>query len=339
MMRSSCSVLAAVLTSAVVVFTGCGNDEGSSGSALGADRPTVVVTTNILGGVVQNLVGDELRVLTIMPVGSDPHEFQASAQQVAQIGAAEGLIVNGAGFEEGLLDVIESAESDGVPIFEAISTVETITFDSGSHDEHEEDEHEDDEHEDDDKNEHSDEHDHEGVDPHFFTDPARMALAADGIVAFLIANVDDVDVSALEANAASYIARLETLDAEVETLLMAIPPDRRVLITNHAVFGYFADRYGFEVAGTIIPSGSTVDGTNARALVELAELIEHEDVPAIFADTSSSGELASTLADEVGEISVVELYSESLGPDDSDGATYLDMVRTNAERITEALSD
>jgi zinc/manganese transport system substrate-binding protein len=142
----------------------------------------------------------------------------------------------------------------------------------------------------------------------------------------------------LKTNAASYIAQLEALDAEVEGLLVAIPSDRRVLVTNHEVFGYFADRYGFEVAGTIIPGGSTADGADARALAELAELIEHEGVPAIFADTSSSGELAATLADEVGDIGVVELFSESLGSDGSDGATYLDMVRTNATRIANALS-
>jgi len=335
-MRFSSRVLASLLASAVVL-AGCGGGEDSSGGGPGGDRPTVVVSTNILGDVVENLVGDELRVVTIMAVGSDPHEFQASAQQVAQIGAADGLIVNGAGFEESLLDVIESAAGDRVPVFEAISTVETIALDGGSHDEHGDDAHDgEDQHND--EGGHIDEHYQQGVDPHFFTDPARVALAADGIVAFLIANVDDVDARALEANAASYMARLETLDAEVETLLMAIPPDRRVLVTNHAVFGYFADRYGFEVAGTIIPSGSTADGANAQALVELAELIEHEGVPAIFTDTSSSGELASTLADEVGDIAVVELFSESLGPDDSEGATYLDMVRTNAERIADALS-
>ncbi|MBT5581142.1 MAG: zinc ABC transporter substrate-binding protein [Acidimicrobiaceae bacterium] len=325
-MRSPFRFLAAVLASAAVVLAGCGSGQGADGAS-GANRPTVVVTTNILGNVVENLVGDELQVVTIMPVGSDPHEFQASAQQVAQIGAAHGVIANGAEFEEGLLDVIESAAADGVPIFEAIDGVETIEFGGGHPNEH------DDEHD-----EHDDEHGHEGVDPHFFTDPSRMARAADGIVAFLIANVDGVDARALEANAASYIAELESLDAEVETLLAKIPSDQRVLVTNHEVFGYFADRYGFEVAGTIIPSGSTTDGADAKALAELAELIEHQGVPAIFAETSSSAELASTLAEEVGGIDVIELFSESLGSDDSGGATYVDMVRTNANRIADALA-
>ena len=89
--------------------------------------------------------------------------------------------------------------------------------------------------------------------------------------------------------------------------------------------------------GSVIPSGSTADGASAQALVELAEIIELEGVPAIFAETSSSDELAQTLAPEVGNIEVVTLFSESLGDADSGGASYVDMVRTNANRIAAAL--
>ncbi|MCB0972650.1 MAG: zinc ABC transporter substrate-binding protein, partial [Acidimicrobiales bacterium] len=142
---------------------------------------------------------------------------------------------------------------------------------------------------------------------------------------------------ALEAGADDYIAELEALDAEVDTTLDPIAEGDRVLVTNHEVFGYFADRYDFEVVGTVIPTGSTADGASAGELADLAEVIEAEGVPAIFADTSSSDELADTLADEVGDIEVVELYSESLGDEDSDGATYLQMVQTNADRIAAAL--
>ncbi len=165
-----------------------------------------------------------------------------------------------------------------------------------------------------------------------------MATAADAIVDFLVANVVGVDASALEATAADYIDELEALDGEVTDVLAAVPAERRVLVTNHEVFGYFADRYDFEVVGTVVPSGTTADGASAQALAELAELIESEGVPAIFADTSSSDDLANTLAAELGDVAVVELFSESLGSDDSGGGTYLDMVRTNAQRIAEALA-
>jgi zinc/manganese transport system substrate-binding protein len=328
-------------------------------SAQSDERPVVAVTTNILGDVVEQMVGDYVDVVTIMPVGADPHDFQASAQQIAQLGDAAVLIVNGADFEEGLIDVIESVEADGTPVFEAISAVSTIEFgedhdDDGhegeeDHDDdghegeedHDDDGHEGEEDHDDDGHEGEEDHDddgHEGADPHFFTDPARMADAAAAILGYLTANLDGVDVDAMHASANEYIAQLESLDTEVAETFANLTDDQRVLVTNHEVFGYFADRYDFEVVGAVIPSGSTADGASAQALAELAELIVAEGVPVIFADSSSSDELVQTLATEVGNIDVVELYSESLGEAGSDGATYIDMVRSNAERIATALA-
>lgn len=314
------STRAGIAAAMALLGVSCG-DDSDSGAA--GSRPTVVVTSNVLGDVVTGVVGDGFDVVTIMPVGADPHDFQASARQVAQIGEADVLIVNGAGFEQGLVDVIEAAEADGVPVFEAVGVVETIEF--GAYDDH-------DEHEED------GEHDHEGVDPHFFTDPARMAVVADAIAEFVIATVDGIDIDAVRTGADASVAELEAVDRDVEETLGAIPAERRVLVTNHEVFNYFADRYGFEVVGTVIPGGGTGDGTSARDLTELAEVIEHEDVPAVFADTSASDELARTLAVEVGDVAVVQLYSESLGAEDSDGATYPEMMRANARRIADALA-
>ena len=360
--------LLSVLLALTMLAAACGDDDGTAASG---DLPTVVVTTNILGDVVTELTGGAVEVVTIMPVGADPHDFQASAQQVDAMRNADVLIVNGGSFEEGLLDVIEGAESDGVSVYEAMSVVSTIEFGEGGHgghddhDDHEghndHDDHDDhDDHEghegDDDHDDHDDHeghddhddheghddhsgHDHSGEDPHFFTDPARMAAAVDGIAAFLIANVEGIDANIVTEAAEAYHGELEALDAEVEALVADIPAENRVLITNHEVFGYFADRYGFEVAGAIIPSGSTLDGTSAGDLAELAELITDEGVPAIFSDVSASDQLAQTLADEVGgDVQVVELFTESLGDSDSEGATYIDMVRTNATRIAAALA-
>lgn len=317
-----------------LVLASCGDDDADVGAG-GGQRPTVVVTTNILGDVVEAVAGDQVDVVTIMPVGADAHDFQPSAQEAAQMRDADVLIANGGTFEEGLADVVEAAEGDGVPTFEALSAVETIESGEGGHD-HSDEEHSDEEHSDE---EHSDEeHDHEGEDPHFFTDPVRMAQAVDAMADFLIDNVEGIDAEALRTSADDYIAELEDLDVEVAELLSGIPENDRVLVTNHDVFGYFADRYDFEIAGTVIPSGSTADGASAAELTELAELVEEEGVAAIFGDTSSSDELAETLAAEVGgDVAVVELFTESLGEGASGGATYLEMVRTNAERIAEAL--
>ena len=118
----SATTLVAVIS---LVLAGCGDDNDSEGAS-STEKPLIVVTTNILGDVVTNMVGDSFDVETIMPPGSDPHDFQASAQQVQTMMSADLLIVNGANFEEGMLDVIENAESDGVMIFEAISVVSQL---------------------------------------------------------------------------------------------------------------------------------------------------------------------------------------------------------------------
>ena len=329
-MRIASRSVAALVAVLGLGLAACGSDDTSSSSP---GTPTIVVTTNILGDVVAAVVGDAAEVVTIMPVGADPHNFQASAQEVDTLMNADAVIVNGAGFEEGLLDVIENAVDGGIPTFEAISVVDTIDLGADTHadEDHVDEDHADEDHADED-------HDHSGIDPHFFTDPMRMAAAVDGIVDFLQAEVGFADPAVLDASAAAYVAELTALDADVAESVAVIPEDRRVLVTNHEVFGYFADRYGFEVIGAVVPGGGTADSVSAGELAALAAVIEAEGVPAIFADTSSPDDLARTLADEVGAVAVVELYSESLGEPDSDGATYLAMVRTNSERISAALA-
>lgn len=273
----------------------------------------MVVTTSLLGDVVTELVGDQLSVVTLMGAGVDPHEFQASARQIAALGDADVIVTNGGGFEGSVQDPIASAEADGAAVCVALDGVETLELGGG------------------------DGSDRAAVDPHFFTDPARMAVAASSLVECILENVAGLDADDLRRESAVYVDELQALDAEVEAQLANVANERRVLITNHEVLGYFADRYGFEVVGVIIPGGSTLAQASARVLAELAELIVSEGVPVVFADTSSPRDLAEALAGEVGGIEVVVLYSESLGPDGSDGATYIDMVRANASRIADAL--
>jgi zinc/manganese transport system substrate-binding protein len=300
-------IAAVALPLLALTLAACGDDDGAAGAS--GDRPHVVVTTNVLGDVVSNLVGDEAAVDVIMPPGTAPHEFQASPQQVATMRDADVLVTNGAGFEEGLTEAIEAAEQDGVPTFAAIDAVDTLQLDGDG-----------------------------GTDPHFFTDPARMATAAQGIAEFLTDEVPGLDTPAFANQTRATINELDALDGEVERTLSALPPDRRTLVTNHEVFGYFADRYGFDVVGAVIPAGTTQAEPSAAQLDELAHTIEERGVPAIFVETSSPTRLADALADEVGDVDVVELFSESLGDEGSGGETYADMMRTNAERIAGALA-
>ena len=166
-----------------------------------------------------------------------------------------------------------------------------------------------------------------------------MADVVEALTAYLVQNFPTIDQDALLASSNAYLGELTGLDAEVEEMLSSIPEESRGLITNHSVFAYFADRYGFTVLGSIIPSSSTLDSASAKDITDLVSVIRDENVSAIFADAASSDTLAQVLAEEAGDIQVVSLFTESLGGAGSAGATYLDMVRTNAELIAEGLSN
>lgn len=298
--------LIAVVAAAGLLAAACGDDDGAAGGG----HATIAVTTPLLGNVVAGLTGDLAEVEVIMPPGADPHEFQPSARQVAAARDADLVVANGGGFEPGLEDTVSGAADDGTPVFEALDHVTPLPGD-----------------------------DPEGVDPHFFTDPARMAEAAEALAGVLVDEVPVLDTDEFHQHAAGYVAELRALDAEIEATLGAVPPERRKLVTNHDVFAYFADRYGFEVVGAVIPSTTTQSQPSAGRLDELAATVVAEGVPAIFADTSSPAELADALADEVGgDVEVVELYSESPGPEGSGADTYPGMMRTDAARIAAALA-
>jgi zinc/manganese transport system substrate-binding protein len=291
--------LLATVVAAGLLAAGC----GAAGPTGAGGAPTIVVTTNILGDVVRHLVGDAAHVEVLMPPNADPHDFQASARQVAAMRGAEVLVVNGGGFEAGLDDTIAAARHDGVTTLTALDHVDRL--------------------------------DH---DPHFFSDPAQMASVAAALAPELGREVPGLDTAPYRQRAAGYVAALRRLDRDVAATLAPVPAAHRKLVTNHDVFGYFARRYGFEVVGAVIPSFTTGAQASPGDLADLAATVRKAGVPAVFADTSAPAKLADALAGEVGgHVKVVELYSESLGPPGSPGATYDGMMRTNADRIAAAL--
>jgi zinc/manganese transport system substrate-binding protein len=304
------------------VVVACGDD----GAATSSGRPTVVATTPVVGDIVASTLGDEADVVVLMPRGADPHAFEPSARQLGELRDADLVVANGLGLESGLADALSAAESDGVPIVELAPELDPIEF-ASEHD-HDETGHDEDEAH----------HEHGDLDPHVWFDASRMAAAVPLIADAFVAAVPDADENAIRSSADDYAAELLALDAEVEELLAGVPDDRRVLVTNHDTFGYFADRYGFEVLGVVLPGGDTLAAPSAAALEGLAEEVEHHGVPVVFADEGVSSDLADALASEVDDdVEVVALFTDTLGEPGGPSGTYVDLVRTNAERIAEAL--
>ena len=270
----------------------------------------VVVTTSILGDVTSAIVGDSANVSVLMPVGTDPHEFQASSQQVAEIQNADLVVAIGLGLEHGLANVLDTVAEDGANVLYLAPLLDPIPWGSSEGD---------------------------GLDPHVWLDPLRMEKAVGLIVAELDALDPTVDWG---IGGRVYSEELALTDREVETILGVVPDERRKLVTNHDSLRYLAARYDFELIGVVVPGGSTLGETSSEQLAHLVDVLMTEDLSVIFAETTQPTALAEVVANEVGEeVEVVTLYTGSLGEPGSDAGTYLGMLRVNAQRIANALSD
>ena len=208
------------------------------------------------------------------------------------------------------------------------------------HDE-DEDEHGDDEENghDEDDDEHAEEEDGHGhvhgpENPHFWFDPIRVMVAIDAIAA-RFAKLDPAHADVYFTNAAAYDEALDELHHWIEHEVSEVPPGRRLLVTSHDSFRYFAERYGFEVVGVILGVTTDVEAS-AEHMAELVELVKERDVAAVFGETITSERLAQTLANETGT-KLVRLYSDSLGAEGSGAESYIGMVRENVKRVVEAL--
>jgi zinc/manganese transport system substrate-binding protein len=292
----------ALLVALLLTMSAC------SGPASGTAGLHIVVTTTILGDVVTSVTGGAAVVDILLPIGADPHEFQASSRQITELGRADLVVANGLGLEEGLDDVLSSLEADGTRVFRVGDQLDPIPFglDAGKPND---------------------------LDPHVWMDPGRMATAARLISAEL--QILDPDGPWL-ANADVYVAELESLDVEIEQQLASVA--NRVLVTNHDSLAYFADRYGFEVVGVVIPGGSTLAAPSSAELAELVSTVESLGVSVIFTESTESEALGAAVAAEADTaVAVVRLFIGSLGGPGSGAETYIDMMRTDAALIAGAL--
>ncbi len=337
----------ALLAAAVLGAAACGGGDGpvyEENVPVTAESETVILaTTSILGDIVRNVAGERARVDVLMPSGIDPHEFEPSIEQVNSLYRVNLVVSNGMRLEEGMTEVLDIAMSEGVNLFELGTTAVGAggltgeDLEEGEHEEHEgEAGHDEGEHDHEGEAGQAHAHDHGGVDPHFWLDPI---LVAEGALA-LGERLTPFDGSEeWRAQAQAYADQMTALDAEIREILAVVPPSQRKLITNHDAFGYFAQRYGFQVLATVIPSTSSLAEPSSAHLAELVEMIVEQGVPAIFVENDAAEGVAEAVAAEVGaEVQVVELYAPWLGEPGSGADTLAGMLRVNAQRIAEALA-
>jgi ABC-type Zn uptake system ZnuABC Zn-binding protein ZnuA len=287
---------AVVVLCAGQAAAGCGGAGGTTGGGNG--RPAVLADTSFMADIAQNVAGDRLTVSSLLPVGADPHNFEPTPRDARRVAESRAVIINTRGFEPLLDDLIAGAGSPDLLVIEAASGLTGAS-----------------------------------KDPHFWLDPIKVITYADNIRDGL-SMIDPGGTETYALNAEAYGQRLRDLDAWIAAQVATIPAGRRLLVTNHESFGYFAERYGFRIVGAIFPTVAGEGSPSAEQLATLVKDIRETGAPAIFLETGSNADLANQVARETGVKVVTDLYTHSLG---KNASTYLDMMRWNVTRIVEAL--
>jgi len=272
------------------------------------DRPRAVATFSILGDFARNVGGERVELATLVGPNGDVHVFAPTPGDVKTIAAADIVFVNGLGLE-GWIDRLIAASATRALV---VVASRGITPRSGTRAQ-----------------------DRGASDPHAWQSVANAKLYVGNIRDGLIA-IDAAEKKIFEANANTYLAKLDALDGEIRAAIEAIPSARRKVITAHSAFGYFGDAYGIEF---IAPEGlSTEAEPSARDIAKLIEQIRRENVPALFLENVADSRLLQRIGAETGVRIGGRLYSDALSPPDGPAASYIEMMRSNLRELTRSLT-
>ena len=317
--RKRAPASAASLAAVGLVLSACST--ASEDQADSDSTATVIATTTQVGSVAEQITecaGGNTTIL--MSAGDDPHQFEASSAQIVDMINADLVLSNGLGLESSMQRSIENAVTDGAEHFEVAPQLDPIPL-TGDHDDH---------------GEHAanDGHDHGDYDAHIWMDVSRMADGAE-LIGEKIAEVtgDDTYVSC----GSEVASELRDVDDQIQELLTELDSAR--LVTDHAAYGYFADRYGLDISGVVIPGGSTDGEPSSQDLSQLTALLNDEGADALVTSKANTNRMITALAEETSDdIPVVELYESAIGEPGSGAETYQDAMLHNAEALVEALN-
>lgn len=291
----------------VAMLSACAPQEADSG------KLQVVTTIGQIADAARNIGGDLIEVTPLMGPGVDPHLYVASEGDVTTLQDADVILYNGLFLEAQMDDILEqiSEYKTVVPVAESIPADRLLASPI-----------------------YPDEHD-----PHVWFDVQLWRYVVETVRDTLVA-ADPANAAAFEANAAGYLAELDTLDAYVRSQAERLSADERVLITAHDAFNYFGRAYGFEVMG--LQGISTQSEASTSDVQQLANTIVERQIPAVFIESSVPVRTVEALQEAVRaqghEVAIGgQLFSDAMGDPATAEGTYLGMVRHNIDTIVGAL--
>jgi ABC-type Zn uptake system ZnuABC Zn-binding protein ZnuA len=292
-----------VVALAAALLAACGS--GVSGTSDARGRPVVVATTTQVADLVREVAGDRAAVRQILQPNSDPHEYEPRPSDVRAVAGARLVVRSGGDLDDWLSGVLDNAGSDA----KEVTLIDAIRTRRGEGE----------------------------TDPHWWQDP-RNAIVAVGEIRDALVAADPAGRDAYGTNAAAYVAKLRALDRAIASCVARVPARRRKLVTDHDALGYYADRYGIEVIGTVVPARSTRAQASAAAVTRLVRAIRSAGVTTIFSESSVNPKLARAIARDAHAKVGPALYADSLGAAGAGGATYVGSLKANTRALVDGFS-
>lgn len=307
-----------LMTIALLSLGGCDRGTPTVAASQPRQRPTspytVITTTAMIGDIVTNVAGDRAKVRSLMGAGVDPHLYRATRDDIAAMLSADVVFYNGLNLEGKMTDAFVKVASGGKPVFAVTELLDEAYLleppDFGGH-----------------------------FDPHVWMDPNGW-IKATQVVVTKLSNFDTSNAETYRVNGDRYIEALKQLDAYARQSLASIPVERRVLVTAHDAFNYFARAYGLDVRG--IQGISTDSEAGLQRIETLIDMLVTRKIAAVFTESSVSSKYIASLVEGAkarGHSVAIggELFSDAMGAPGTYEGTYLGMIDHNVTIIVRAL--
>ena len=277
-------------------------------------RFNVVATTGQICDAARNIGGDAIDLECLFGPGVDPHLYIPTEGDVNTLGSAHVIFYNGLHLEAQMTRIMDQMSQRGVIV---VAVAETLPEDRLLRWD-----------------------DQTPFDPHFWNDPELFSLGAVAIRDTLI-QADPDNAELYQANTEAYLDEIQAAHEFAQAQIARIPPDKRVMITAHDAFGYFARTYGLEERG--LQGISTESEAGTQDVQELAHFIVERQIPAIFVESSVPPRTIEAVQAAVKaqgfDVAIGgELFSDALGSPGTPEGTYTGMLMHNAQTLADALS-
>ncbi|EJF80842.1 hypothetical protein MCO_00074 [Bartonella sp. DB5-6] len=272
----------------------------------------VVASFSILADLVKNVGGDYISMTILVGSNANTHTYEPTPRDAQALRNAHIIFINGLHLE-GFIDRLITASGTKALLVEVSANIPPLEI----------------------KNkEHSAQHKHHSaIDPHAWQTIPNVEIYIKNI-ATAFCKIDQQSCASYRKNSEAYIQKLKEAQKKLKLKIATIPKDKRVIITSHDAFGYFAQEYGFTILAP--QSASTEAEATAADVAKLIKQIKTHKAAALFVEKISNSHLIKQISKETGLKIGGTLYSDALSDKNGPAATYLDMMEYNVKTIIDA---